>query len=321
MWNFIIRRFLFMIPQLFLLSIIVFIMAQFMPGDPLSGLIGDPDVPAEVIEERREELGLNNAWYIQYRDWIFNALQGNLGHSFTQKVPVSDLIESRFWNTFWLAVLSIFLIYLIAIPLGIISGRWNDTWGDRFITGYTYVGYAAPLFIFGLVMLFIFGFQLGWFPTGGSVTPGLEPGSFEYFISKINHMLLPALSIALIGTVSTVQYLRSEIIDTKQKDFVRTVRAKGASESRVYNKHIFRNSMLPLAALIGFEISALLSGTIFIESIFSFPGMGQLFFQSILTRDYSSVTALVLLFGVTAIIGALVADILLSVIDPRIRIK
>ena len=236
-------------------------------------------------------------------------------------MPVSELIGERMINTLWLSLATLILTYLIAIPLGIISGRFNDTWLDRAITGYTYIGFAAPLFIFALVMLFVFGFQLGWFPTSGSVAPGTEPGTFAYFISKLNHLLLPALSMALITTVSTVQYLRSEIIDTKQKDFIVTARAKGSSESRVYNRHVLRNSLLPIAAFFGYEITGLIGGTIFIENIFGYPGMGELFLSSISLRDYSVMTALVLLFGLAAIIGALLSDIILSLVDPRIRIK
>lgn len=320
MWKLIVRRTLITIPQILLLSILVFILAQAMPGDALTGLI-DPNIDPATIEAMRERLGLNNPWYVQYFDWIKGVLQGDFGQSFRFKMPVSELIGERMINTLWLSLATLILTYLIAIPLGIISGRFNDTWLDRAITGYTYIGFAAPLFIFALVMLFVFGFQLGWFPTSGSVSPGLEPGTFAYFISKLNHLLLPALSMALITTVSTVQYLRSEIIDTKQKDFIVTARAKGNSESRVYNRHILRNSLLPIAAFFGYEITGLIGGTIFIENIFGYPGMGELFLSSISLRDYSVMTALVLLFGLAAIIGALLSDIILSLVDPRIRIK
>lgn len=320
MWKLIVRRTLITIPQIIVLSVLVFILAQAMPGDALTGLI-DPNIDPATIEAMRERLGLNNPWYVQYIDWVKGVLQGDFGQSFRFKMPVSELIGGRMINTLWLSLATLILTYLIAIPLGIISGRFNDTWLDRAITGYTYIGFAAPLFIFALVMLFIFGFQLGWFPTSGSVTPGTEPGTFAYFISKLNHLLLPALSMALITTVSTVQYLRSEIIDTKQKDFIVTARAKGASESRVYNRHVLRNSLLPIAAFFGYEITGLIGGTIFIENIFGYPGMGELFLSSISLRDYSVMTALVLLFGLAAIIGALLSDIILSLVDPRIRIK
>ncbi|ANU13760.1 oligopeptide ABC transporter permease [Planococcus halocryophilus] len=320
MWKLIVRRTLITIPQIIVLSLLVFILAQAMPGDALTGLI-DPSIDPATIEAMRERLGLNNPWYVQYTDWIKGVMQGDFGQSFRFKMPVSDLIGARMINTLWLSLATLILTYLIAIPLGIISGRFNDTWLDRAITGYTYIGFAAPLFIFALVMLFVFGFQLGWFPTSGSVTPGTTPGTFEYFISKVNHLLLPAISMALITTVSTVQYLRSEIIDTKQKDFIVTARAKGASESRVYNRHVLRNSLLPIAAFFGYEITGLIGGTIFIENIFGYPGMGELFLSSISLRDYSVMTALVLLFGLAAIIGALLSDIILSLVDPRIRIK
>ena len=320
MWKFTVRRILIMIPQLILLSLIVFILAQMMPGDALSGLI-DPNYDAEMIAEQREKLGLNNPWHVQYVDWVSGVLHGDFGQSFRFKMPVTDLMTDRMINTFWLSLATLFITYVIAIPLGITSGRFNDSLADQAITGYTYIGFATPLFIFGLVMLWIFGFHFGWFPTGGSVAPGLTPGSFEYIMSKIKHLLLPSISMSLIATVSTVQYLRNDIIDTKQKDFIITARAKGASESRVYNRHILRNSLLPIAAFFGYELTGLIGGTVFIESIFSYPGMGQLFIESISLRDYSVVTATTLLFGVAAVLGTLISDIVLSIIDPRIRIK
>lgn len=320
MWKFIVRRILIMIPQIILLSVLVFILAKLMPGDALSGLV-DPNIDPKTIEELADKLGLNNPWYVQYWDWIQGVLKGDLGQSFRFKMDVTDIIGERLVNTFWLSLATLIFTYLIAIPLGITSGRYNDTWADRLITGYTYVGFAAPLFIFALLMLWVFGFHFGWFPTGGSVEPGIAKGSFEYVVSKFYHLLLPALSMALIATVSTVQYLRNEIIDTKQKDFILTARAKGASESRVYNRHILRNSLLPIAAFLGYELTGLIGGTVFVENIFGYPGMGQLFLESLNLRDYSVVTALVLLFGVASILGALISDIILSLIDPRIRIK
>ena len=320
MWKFIVRRVLLMIPQIFLLSLLVFLLAQAMPGDALSGLI-DPNIDPMAIEALREQMGLNNPWYVQYYDWITGMFQGDFGQSFRFKMPVLELIGQRMQNTILLSFLTLFLTYLIAIPLGVISGRYHDTWKDRLITAYTYVGFAAPLFIFSLLMLYLFGFTLGWFPTSGSVAPGMTPGGFDYIWNRLYHMILPALSMALITTVSTVQYLRNEIVDIEQKDFVITARAKGASEKRVYNKHIFRNSLLPITSFLGFEIVSLLGGTIFIENIFSYPGMGELFLTSITSRDFSVMTVLVLIYGIAAIIGALLSDIILMFVDPRITIE
>ena len=309
-----------MIPQIMILSVLVFLLAQVMPGDALTGLI-DPNLDPATIEAQREALGLNNPWYVQYWDWVLGIFQGDFGQSFRFRIPVTEVIGQRMYNTILLSFVTLILTYLIAIPLGVISGRYHDTWKDRLITAYTYLGFAAPLFIFALLMLYVFGFNLGWFPTSGSVAPGMTPGGIDYVISRLRHLMLPAISMALITTVGTVQYLRSEIIDIEQKEFIVTARAKGASEKRVYNKHVFRNSLLPIGSFLGFEIAGLLGGTIFIESIFSFSGMGELFLSSITGRDFTVMTALVLLFGVTNIVGALLSDVILMLVDPRIRIK
>ncbi|MED0971945.1 oligopeptide ABC transporter permease [Bacillus paramycoides] len=321
MWKFILRRILIMIPQLFILSVLVFLLAKAMPGDALTGAeMANPKSDPKVLEEQREKLGLNDPVTTQYVRWIKNAVQGDFGVSYAHKMQVTDLIGERLGNTILLAIVILILTYIIAIPLGVISGRWNDTWGDRLITLYNYLGFATPLFIFGLIMLFLFGFQFPIFPTGGSVDPQVETGTLAYYMSKFNHILLPALSGALIATVGTVQYLRSEIIDTKHKDFVRTVRAKGVPESKVYSRHILRNSFLPIAAFLGYEITGLVTGALFLENIFSYPGIGQLFIQSMGQRDFSVVTAIVLFTGFATLLGTLLSDIILSIVDPRIRI-
>lgn len=320
MLKFTIRRLLVSFPQLIILSLLIFFLASLMPGDALSGVI-DPNIPAEALERQREMLGLNNPWYIQYKDWVVNMLQGDFGNSYFKKQPVLDVIGDRLMNTVWLSLFSAVLIYLIGLPLGLVSGRYNDTFLDSVITGYTYLGFATPTFMFGLLMLLVFGYNLGWFPTAGSVDPKVASGTFEYVISKIYHLVLPSFSIALIGLVGTVQYLRSGIIETKQKDYVTLARAKGVSEGKVYTKHIFRNSIIPIAAFFGYEITGLLGGSIFIEQIYAYPGMGRLFLESISTRDFSVANVLILMYGFLAIVGALLSDIILSIVDPRIRIK
>lgn len=320
MWKFTIRRFTVMVPQIIVLSLFIFILAKMMPGDALTGLM-DPNMDPSTIEEMRENMGLNDAWHVQYVEWVKGIFTGDLGESFRFKVPVTQIIGDRLSNTFWLSLMTLVLTYVIAIPLGVLSGRYNDTWLDRIITGYTYIGFAIPLFIFALLMVWVFGFKLGWFPTSGSVSPQAIPGTFDYIISKIYHLILPSLSMSLISLVGTVQYLRSEIIDVKIQNFVLTAKSKGASENRIYTHHILRNSLIPIAAFFGYSITGLIGGTIFVENIFSYPGMGQLFLESINLRDFSVVTALVLLFGIATVLGALLSDFILSVVDPRIRIK
>lgn len=321
MWKFVVRRILIMIPQLVVLSVLVFILAKVMPGDALSGLVETPGVDSSTIEDMRTNLGINDPVHVQYLNWIKGLSQGDLGTSYIHQRPVLELLEARLWNTVYLSAAILFLTYLIAIPLGITAGRFHDSLVDKLIVGYNYVTYATPLFIFALLMLFVFGFQLQWFPTGGSTDINLEPETFSYYMDKIYHLLLPALSGALLATVGTIQYLRNEIIDTKMKDFIKTAKSKGVPEAKIYSHHILRNSFLPIAAFLGYEITGLITGSIFLESIFSYPGIGQLFLQSISQRDFSAVTALVMVTGVATLIGTLLSDIILSLVDPRIRVE
>jgi peptide/nickel transport system permease protein len=319
--TFILRRILVMIPQLLLLSVIIFLLAKAMPGDALTGAFqGNPEANAEHMEEIREKMGLNDPWYEQYGRWVTNFVQGDMGMSYVHKQKVTSLLGSKLSNTVLLSLTTMITIYLIAIPLGIIAGRWHNSWADKAIVTYNYFSIATPVFIFALIMLFVFGFYFSWFPTGRSVDITIQNGTWDYFVSKANHLVLPTLSGAIIGTAGTIQYLRNDIIDTKLKDFVKTARAKGVPEGRVYTRHILRNSLLPIAAFMGYEITLLISGSVFIESIFSYPGLGQLFIQSIQTRDFTVVSALVMISGAAVIVGTMLSDIILSIVDPRIRI-
>ena len=320
MWKTIVRRLLMMIPQLLLLSLFIFIMAKNMPGDPFTGLI-TPETDPERIEELRIQAGFYDPWYLQYFTWITNVLQGDFGQSYTYKVAVSSLIGERGLNTFWLSLLSVILVYVLAIPLGVLAGRYQDTFLDKSIVLYSFVSYAIPTFVLALIFLYIFGYRLQWFPTSGTVDIGLETGTVAYYWNKFYHLLLPAITYASLGITGIVQYLRTEILDAKTQDYVKTARSKGIPMNKVYSRHILRNSLLPIAAFLGFTITGLLGGSIFIETIFGYPGMGQLFVNSIMSRDYSVITALVLLYGFLTLLGSLLSDIIMSIVDPRIRIE
>lgn len=321
MWEFIVRRFLMMIPQLFILSILVFMMAKAMPGDALTGRQMDPRANPEVIAEQREKMGLNDPWHEQYLHWIKNIAKGDWGISYTFKVKVTDVINDRIWNTVQLAILTLIFTYLLAIPLGLVSGRYSDSWIDKAIVGYTYIGFATPVFIFAILMLFVFGFGLDWFPTGGSVSTKVEEGTLLYAMSKLHHMILPAFCTALISTTFIIQYLRNEVIDHKRKDYVRTARAKGVPETHIYSRHILRNSLLPITAFLGYEITGVIGGSVIIETIFSYPGIGQLFLSSVQARDFSIVTTIVMMTGFATLLGTLLSDVILSLVDPRIRLE
>lgn len=320
MWKTIVRRVLVMIPQLFVLSLLIFGLAKLMPGDPFTGMI-TPQTDPNVIEELREKAGLNDPWYVQYYHWIVNAFHGDFGDSYAFKDSVSSLIGERALNTFWLSLFTVLLVYLIAIPLGIYAGRFQNSLFDKGTVLYSFVTYAIPTFVLGLLILFFFGYKLDWFPTSGSVDVKYDAGTWGYFMSKLYHLILPGFTGAILGTTSVIQYLRSEVIDAKTQDYVKTARSKGVPMKKIYSKHIFRNSLLPIAAFLGFTITGLLGGSIFIETIFGYPGMGQLFIESLGQRDYSVITALVMLFGFLSLLGSLLSDIIMSIVDPRIRIE
>ena len=285
MWKSILRRLLLMIPQLLALSILVFFLAELMPGDALTGLI-DPKISAEQIEAMREKLGLNKPVWERYLNWMGGMLQGDFGRSFAHKQPTLSIIGERIWPTVWLSLLTTIITYAIAVPLGILSGRYNGSFFERAVNFYNFFTYSIPIFVLALMFLWLFGYTLGWFPTRGTVASGLQPGT----------------------------------LDAKSDDYVRTARAKGVPERVIYNKHILRNALLPIAAFFGYTITGLFSGAMITEQIFTYQGMGQLFFSSVVGRDYSVMMTLVLFYGFLTLLGGLLSDIIMVFVDPRVRL-
>ena len=320
MWKTILRRVLLMLPQIFILSVLAFLIAKMMPGDPFTGLI-TPETDPNTIEALRVKSGFYDPLPVQYWNWISKAFRGDFGQSYTYKYEVTKLIGERIGNTVWLSLLTLILTYLIALPLGMIAGRFQNSWADKAIVVYTFITYSIPVFVFALVLLWLFGYTLGWFPTRGSVDSDVVAGTLGYYINKFHHMILPAFTMAILSTTGTIQYLRTGVIDAKSQDYVRTARAKGVPENVVFNRHIFRNSILPIAAFLGYEFTGLIGGSVFIENIFSYPGMGNLFVTSISGRDYSVILALLLLFGTATLLGTLLSDIIMSIVDPRVRVQ
>lgn len=319
MWKTILRRVVLMLPQLFILTILVFALSVLMPGDALTGMI-DPTISAAQLEAMREKLGLNKPWYERYIDWMKGILVGDFGRSWKYKQPVLSIIGQRVWPTIWLSLFTAVLTYVIALPLGLLAGRHQDTWIDRTINLYNFISYSMPSFVLGLLMIWLFGYTLKWFPTRGTIGAGVTPGTIQAILSRLYHIILPGTTLALISTTGTIQYLRTGIIDAKSQDYVRTARAKGVPESVVYRRHIFRNSLLPIAAFMGYTITGLVSGAVITENIFTYQGMGRLFLDSISGRDFSVMMTLVLFFGFMTLLGTLLSDIIMVFVDPRIRI-
>ena len=320
MWQTMIRRFLIMIPQLIALSLLVVFLASLMPGDGLEGHYTD-FMSQEEIDILREMWGLNDPWYIRYTRWVGNLLQGDFGRSQVHARPVWDIVGERLLNTFWLSLVSIFFVYLVSIPLGIVAGRWHDKLIDRAIVIYSFVTMAIPMIVFALIMLFFFGFRLRWFPVRGSVDPMVASGTFQYFLSRLHHLILPGITAGIMGGIGMVLLLRQRIIDFERSDFAMTARSKGVPTSKVYTRHVLKNAIIPIVGGFGFAIVGLFTGSIFYEMTFSYPGMGLLFIDSINRRDFPVLTILILFSGTLTVVGVFIGDLLLTIVDPRIRIR
>lgn len=305
--------------MLIVLSMIVFGLAKAAPGDPFTGRILDPNIDPEVYEQQREALGLNDPIPVQYANWAARIVQGDFGESMYYKGrSVASLIIERLPNTLYLGLFSLAITLIVAIPIGIYSARNPYSMFDYGATTFGFFGLAVPNFFFGLIAIYLFAIKLGWFPSQGTIT-GSDITGFQEFLDRIHHMVLPGITLGLAGTASYMRYMRSEVLDVLGSDYIRTAKAKGMSERNVLYKHTLRNAIIPIITLMGFEFGALLSGAIITEQVFSYPGLGTLFINSITNRDYPVIMAITLLLGVTILIGNLLADIFYSIVDPRIR--
>ncbi|EGL18033.1 MULTISPECIES: ABC transporter permease [unclassified Paenibacillus] len=309
-----IRRILIAVPVLFGITVINFFLINMAPGNPVDMLI-DPTMPKELLDARKELLGLNDPLWMQYAKWLGGLLHGELGYSFSSYAPVSTLIAERLGPTLGLAAASLALGLLIAVPVGIVSAVRQNTKFDYVMTGLSFVGTSIPQFFFGLSLIYIFAVQLRILPTGGMYTLGAGGGVWDL----IRHMILPVFVLGVFIAGKKVRYVRASMLDVLKQDYLRTARAKGLHPFIVTNKHALRNALIPMITVIAMEIPLLLGGSILIEQIFQWPGIGQLTIQSILSRDYPTLMGLNLAAACIVLATNLLTDLLYSAADPRIR--
>ncbi|PYZ91512.1 peptide permease [Salipaludibacillus keqinensis] len=319
MQKYIIRRILQFIPMLFLITVVVFGLAKAAPGDVLTGEMLDPNIPPEVYEIRREALGLNDPIYVQYWTWLASVSKADFGMSMQYSGrTVIELIQARIMNTLYLSLFALAITLAISIPIGIYSATKKYSLFDYGATTFAFLGLATPNFFAGLLAIYVFAFWLGWFPAQGTTT-AIGLSGFELFLDKLRHLVLPGFTLGLASTAAYMRYMRTEILEVKGSDFIRTARAKGLSNQSVLYKHTLRNSLIPIITLLGLEFGTLLSGAIITERVFNYPGLGTLFINSITNRDYPVIMAINLILAITILIGNLLADIFYAVVDPRIR--
>lgn len=312
MWTFLIRRLLSVIPVLLVVAVIVFLMLRLTPGDPAANIAGDA-ATSEDIAKLRVELGLEEPLPVQFAIYIKNIVKGDFGESFYYKRPVISMVADGVGPTLSLALFTIVIACLVAVPLGTLAAYKQGSWLDRLVMGFSVVGFSVPVFVIGYLLIYFLAVKLGWFPVHG-----YQPLS-EGVLNWAYHLILPSVALSVIFVALIARMTRTSVLEVLNEDYIRTARAKGLSEKRVLFRHALRNAAVPIVTIIGIAIAILISGVVVTESVFVIPGLGLLTLDAIQGRDYPTVQALILLFSVVYVVINLVIDVLYSLLDPRIR--
>ncbi len=319
MIKYILKRLLQKIPVLLIISMVIFGITRLAPGDSV-GMGLDPRATAESRELQREALGLNDPVPVQYVKWLGRVVTGDFGMSTRYMQPVIDVVPERMWNSFILNVVVYLIAFLLSIPIGIISAVKQYSTFDSFWTVFSIIGISMPSFFFGLLLIYVFSAQLGWFPFSGKQTPGLNASGLAGLKDLLWHITLPATVLILGSLASTVRYTRTSMLEVIKQDYVRTARSKGLNERVVVYKHAFRNALIPIITLVGVYIPALFSGASILDRTFVWPGIGNMLVSAVFDRDYNLVIGLNVFFAFLTLMGNLLADIGYAMVDPRVKV-
>ena len=314
------KRILQVIPLLIIVSMISFFIIRLSPIDPLAELRLNPSISEETLQKEIQRLNLDKPIIVQYLSWGKSFLKGDLGYtSAGEKVSVK--LKERIPNTLLLTVIVIFLTWSVGIPLGIFAAIKKETAFDRLLTILSSIGMAIPSFFFA-VLLLIFAVKTGWFPIGGLTSPSFSEMTFgAKFLDITHHLILPVLVLFTISLAGLQRQMRANMLDVLDSDYVKFARAKGLPEFTVIYKHALRNAINPMITLLGFEFAGLLSGAALTEYVFQYPGLGRLILEAVMKSDINLVMASLMMGAVMLVLGNLIADILLIITDPRIRVK
>lgn len=315
MARYVIKRLLQAIPLLIGISLVVFLMIHFAPGDAAQFAISER-ANEQQVQQYRHYLGLDLPWYRQYARLVGNWLHGNLGTSIIERRPVSTILLERMPRTFELVGLSTLFALLLAMPVGIISAVRQYSLWDHAVTVLSFVGIAIPSFWLGIMLILLFSVTFHWLPTGGTQTIG-APFSLG---DHLKHLIMPVAVLTIIQTATWSRYMRSSMLEVMAQDFVRTAKAKGLPNRLVLMRHAFRNAVMPIITLLGLSLPSLVGGAIITEQIFAWNGLGQLSVTAATKRDTPVILALVMMAGVSIVIGNLLADLAYRVVDPRIEL-
>jgi peptide/nickel transport system permease protein len=286
-----------------------FFLINLTPGGPETALMQNPRVSAETLQRMRQRFGIDDPMPIRYLKWLRSAAELDFGRSYAYSIPVTDVIASRAWPTFQLSALS-YLVGLLGVPLGVYAATKRGALGDNVVRLGTVIGSSVPTWWLGLSIIVLMSSTIGWFPNG--------QGSGTLF-DWARHIIIPAFLLGLGGLIGFTRFVRSEVLEVLNQDYVRTARAKGLAEPIVQQAHVLRTALIPVVTILGGLLPSLLSGAIILETIFNWPGMGRLFIEAASSRDYPLLLGMLLLGTVLTIVGAFLADIGYGLVDPRVR--
>lgn len=314
MWVFLSRRIGLMLVGMLLASMIIFAITQLMPGDVAAMILGRW-AKEEALKELRAELGLDRPLHVQYLDWLTDFVTGDWGDSLTTRVPARPLVLQRLRNSGWLAGLSLVMFVPLGVLFGVVAALRQDQPVDQVLRGTSMALAGMPEFVIGLILIAVFALALDWFPANSSIDPDSS------FVEALPQMILPALTVSLIELGYIIRMTRSSTIDVLKADYVRAAHLKGLPQGQVLVKHVLRNSLLPTITVIALSIGWLIGGLIVTESVFGFPGLGRLMLYAIQRHDLILIQACAMIVVVTYGVSNLIADLLYSVLNPRIRLK
>jgi peptide/nickel transport system permease protein len=312
---FLTRRVLLAVPTLIGVTILTFILIHIAPGGPAGALAGENATPAQLAV-LTHQLGLDNPWTEQYLLWLSALLHGDLVYSYLKQQTVSTLIAQRLPQTMLLMGCALGISALLAVPLGVYQAYRRNTAFDRIASTAVFVAWSMPTFWFGTLLIAIFAVSLRWFPVGGLQT--IDTIAFDW-PSRIAHLALPVATLAIVSMAGWSRYIRGSMVEQLQEDYTRTAIAKGLHTRTVLFHHTLRNALIPFITLLGSTLPALFGGAIITEQIFAYPGMGQLFWQSAVNRDYATLLGMTVITAVLVIVGNLIADVMYGIVDPRVR--
>lgn len=315
MTTYLLRRLIVSVPTLLGVTLLTFLLLHLAPGGPEYAIAGENATPARLLEIRHT-LGLDQPLPVQYVVWLKSLLHGDLGYSYTRTASVGSLIAERLPQTLLLMGAALLLSLVVAVPLGVFQAYRRNSAFDRTASVAVFVAWSMPTFWLGTLMIAAFAVTLAWFPVGGVQT--IDTQAFD-FPSRIAHLILPATTLALVSIAGWSRYIRGSMVEQLREEYARTALAKGLTTREVLFKHVLRNALIPFITLLGGTVPALFGGAVITEQIFAYPGMGQLFWQSAVNRDFATILGMTVFTGLLVVLGNLLADVLYAVVDPRVR--